>query len=39
MAVDKVKYWLDVADYDMGTAEAMYATGRWLYVGLCAIRS
>jgi len=33
MGVDKVKYWLDIADYDMGTAEAMYAAGRWLYVG------
>lgn len=33
MAVDKVKYWLGIADYDMETAEAMYAAGRWLYVG------
>lgn len=33
MAIDKVKYWLEIADYDMGTAEAMYAAGRWLYVG------
>lgn len=33
MAMDKVKYWLDIADYDMGTAEAMLAAGRWLYVG------
>lgn len=33
MAVDKVKYWLDVADYDLETAEAMLATRRWLYVG------
>lgn len=33
MTVNKVKYWLDVADYDMETAEAMFTTGRWLYVG------
>ena len=26
-------YWLDIVDYDLDTAEAMYATGRWLYVG------
>lgn len=29
---EKVKYWLDIADYDLDTAEAMYTTGRWLYV-------
>ena len=32
MATDKVAYWIDIADYDMETAEAMYRTGRWLYV-------
>lgn len=32
MATDKVTYWLDIADYDFETAEAMYQTGRWLYV-------
>ena len=32
MATDKVAYWLDIADYDLDTAEAMYQTGRWLYV-------
>ena len=32
MATDKTAYWLDIADYDMETAEAMYQTGRWLYV-------
>ena len=26
-------YWLDIVDYDLETAEAMYLTGRWLYVG------
>lgn len=25
-------YWLELADYDLETAEAMYSTGRWLYV-------
>jgi len=32
MATDKVAYWLNIADYDFDTAEAMYSTGRWLYV-------
>ena len=32
MAIDKVAYWLDIADYDLDTAEAMYQTGRRLYV-------
>ena len=27
-----VIYWLDIAQYDLDTAEAMYQTGRWLYV-------
>ena len=30
---EKVAYWLDLADYDLETAEAMYKTKRWLYVG------
>jgi len=29
---EKVRYWLDIADYDIDTAEAMHQTGRWLYV-------
>jgi len=29
---EKYLYWLDAAEYDMGTAEAMYASGRWFYV-------
>lgn len=29
---DKIAYWLDIADYDLETAEAMYKTKRWLYV-------
>ena len=32
MATDKVAYWLDIANYDLDTAEAMHQTGRWLYV-------
>jgi len=29
---EQVQYWLDIADYDLDTAEAMHQTGRWLYV-------
>ncbi len=29
---EKIEYWLGIADYDLDTAEAMYSTGRWLYV-------
>ena len=32
MVTDKVAYWIDIADYDLKTAEAMHQTGRWLYV-------
>ena len=32
MAIDKVTYWIDIADYDLETAEAMFSTQRWLYV-------
>lgn len=39
MATDKVALWLDIADYDLETAEAMYQTRRRLYVASCAIRS
>jgi len=31
-AEEKTQYWLNIADYDLETAEAMYNTGRWLYV-------
>ena len=30
---EKTSYWLDLADYDLETAEAMLKTGRYLYVG------
>lgn len=33
MDLDKVQYWCEVSDYDLETAEAMFRTGRWLYVG------
>lgn len=33
MDLDKVKYWTELSDYDMATADAMFRTGRWLYVG------
>ena len=32
----KVKYWIDTAEYDLDTSQAMLDTGRYLYVGfLC----
>ena len=31
--MDKVKYWLDLADYDYATAMDLMKTKRWLYVG------
>lgn len=30
---DKVKYWIDMSDYDFDTAKAMLETKRYLYVG------
>jgi len=32
MALDKVSYWINIADYDLGTAEDLYTSKRWLYV-------
>ena len=29
---EKVAYWLDLATYDLETAESLYSTKRWLYV-------
>lgn len=31
--VDKVAYWIDMADYDLETAKAMLFSQRYLYVG------
>lgn len=36
---DKSKYWWKLSDYDMATAEAMFATKRWLYVGFMCHQS
>lgn len=30
---EKINYWLDIAEYDLQTAEAMLDTKRYLYVG------
>ncbi len=30
---EKVKYWIDIADYDIETAKAMLVSKRFLYVG------
>ena len=30
---DKICYWVEIAEYDLATAEAMLETGRYLYVG------
>jgi HEPN domain-containing protein len=31
-AQEKFDYWLDIAQYDLDTADAMFGSGRWLYV-------
>jgi HEPN domain-containing protein len=36
---DKFNYWLEVAQYDLQTAEAMLTTGRWLYVAFMCQQS
>lgn len=33
MITDKTQYWQEMAEYDLETAEAMFQTRRWLYVG------
>lgn len=30
---ERAKYWIELADYDFETAKAMFATGRYVYVG------
>lgn len=30
---EKIRYWLDIAEYDLETAKAMLSTKRYLYVG------
>jgi len=39
MAVDKVQYWLELATYDLETAQDMYNAHRWLYVGFMCHQS
>ncbi|MCL2220656.1 MAG: HEPN domain-containing protein [Chitinispirillia bacterium] len=29
---EKYEYWLEAAEYDLGTADTLYVGGRWLYV-------
>jgi HEPN domain-containing protein len=36
---DTVKYWLELSEYDLETAEAMLATKRFLYVGFMCHQS
>jgi HEPN domain-containing protein len=31
--IDRIKYWVDLSDYDLDTADAMLSTERFLYVG------
>lgn len=33
MDLDKISYWTNLSDYDWDTAQAMFQTHRWLYVG------
>jgi len=35
----KIKYWIDLSDYDMETADAMLKTKRYLYVGFMCHQS
>ena len=36
---NKIKYWIDISDYDIETAEAMFDTKRYLYVGFMCHQS
>ncbi len=36
---DKIKYWLELSDYDIETASAMLITKRYLYVGFMCHQS
>ena len=33
MQIEKIKYWIDISDYDFNTAQAMRESKRYLYVG------
>lgn len=32
MEINHVKYWLELADYDLATAKDLYKSKRWIYV-------
>jgi len=36
---DKVKYWIELSDYDIDTAYALLKSKRYLYVGFMAHQS
>jgi len=36
---EKVRYWVELSDYDFDTAIAMLKTGRYLYVGFMCHQS
>ena len=36
---DKVKYWIEISDYDLETAQAMLDSKRYLYVGFMCHQS
>jgi len=37
--MDNRKYWVEIAEYDLGTAKAMLDSGRYLYVGFMCHQS
>ncbi|MFO7761664.1 MAG: HEPN domain-containing protein [Thermodesulfobacteriota bacterium] len=36
---ENIKYWIEMSDYDLQSAEAMLESGRYLYVGFMAHQS
>jgi HEPN domain-containing protein len=36
---ERVKYWIEISEYDLETAEAMFQTKRYLYVGFMCHQS
>ena len=39
MAQDRVAYWIDIADEDLGVAEDLFKAKRWLYVAFMCHQS
>ncbi len=35
---EKISYWIELSDYDLDTAEALLASGRYLYAGFMLTR-